>query len=374
MRGKKPKTTFSAHEIQRFILPITTAFLCIITALLLEQMLTKGSVDTGLILYGTSAMIYAVLNNILLVRTHDYQDSYGLLNAIFAGIWLGSFTYIAPADVQETAHILILLGIIAVAIVSGRFYSYLTLVLALLVSSLLAMSGIENMQDFLEWSTPYIIGIVAIETVIRIKDTTRQEVHRLETINNISRQIMLSLDVDQTIAILNATMQEALEADTYILGTIKENEIFLPLFYDEGQYFHDVRIPLDGTLSGWVVRNERELFLPDLRKNVQLDGVSHYIVGKEKTSLSWMGVPLNASNVKGLIALGSYQPNAFDSGDLELLSNLVQHVSLALDNAYRHAQVEEQARLDSLTSVFNHGYFLKDCLNRHSKQTKRSPR
>jgi diguanylate cyclase (GGDEF)-like protein len=30
-----------------------------------------------------------------------------------------------------------------------------------------------------------------------------------------------------------------------------------------------------------------------------------------------------------------------------------------LDNTIRHAQVEEQARLDSMTGVYNHGYFLK---------------
>jgi len=32
---------------------------------------------------------------------------------------------------------------------------------------------------------------------------------------------------------------------------------------------------------------------------------------------------------------------------------------LALDNTIRHAQVEEQTHLDSMTGVFNHGYFLK---------------
>jgi diguanylate cyclase (GGDEF)-like protein len=233
------------------------------------------------------------------------------------------------------------------------------MVLALLVSSLLVKSGIKNLQDFFEWGTPYIVGFVAIEAVIRIKDTTQKEIHRLETINNISRQIMLSLDADQTISILNATMQEALEADTYIVGRVKDSEVHLPLFYDQGEYFNDLRIPLEGTLAGWVIRHGRELFLPDLRTKMQLDELKNYIVGKEKASLSWMGVPLKASNLQGIIALGSYQPNAFDSGDLELLSNLAQHVSLALDNAYRHAQVEEQARLDSLTGVFNHGYFLK---------------
>jgi diguanylate cyclase (GGDEF)-like protein len=101
------------------------------------------------------------------------------------------------------------------------------------------------------------------------------------------------------------------------------------------------------------------LFLPDLRRELELEGVKDYVIGKERTSLSWMGVPLIAANVRGVIALGSYQPNAFDSADMELLSSLAQHITLALDNTIRHSQVEEQARLDSLTGIYNHGHFLK---------------
>lgn len=150
-----------------------------------------------------------------------------------------------------------------------------------------------------------------------------------------------------------------MEADTHFIGLLRDNEIHLDLFYDEDQYFNGAKIPLEGTLSGWVIKNQKELFLPDLRKEVKLEGVDIFVVGKEKTSLSWMGVPLTAPNVRGVISLGSYQPNAFDSADMELLSSLAQHITLALDNTIRHAQVEEQARLDSLTSVYNHGYFLK---------------
>jgi diguanylate cyclase (GGDEF)-like protein len=108
-----------------------------------------------------------------------------------------------------------------------------------------------------------------------------------------------------------------------------------------------------------VIKNQKELFLPDLRKEVLLDGVTNFVIGKDKTSLSWMGVPLKAANVTGIIALGSYAPNAFNQADMELLSNLAQHVTLALDNTIRHTQVEQQTRLDSLTGVYNHGYFLK---------------
>jgi diguanylate cyclase (GGDEF)-like protein len=171
---------------------------------------------------------------------------------------------------------------------------------------------------------------------------------------------MLSLETEQTLSLLNATVQDALEADTYFLGMLRDQEIHLDLFYDDGEYYNGTKVPLEGTLSGWVIKNQKELFLPDLRKELELEAVKDYVIGKEKTSLSWIGVPLSATQVKGVIALGSYQPNAFDSADMELLVNLAQHISLALDNTIHHARVEEQARLDSLTGVFNHGFFLKN--------------
>ena len=127
---------------------------------------------------------------------------------------------------------------------------------------------------------------------------------------------------------------------------------------------------MEGTLSGWVIKNQKELFLPDLRREADLEGVEIILVGKEKVSLSWIGVPLTAPNITGVIALGSYQPNAFDSGDMHLLSNLAQHITLALDNTIRHAQVEEQARLDSLTGVYNHGYFLKNLADQASEASR----
>jgi diguanylate cyclase (GGDEF)-like protein len=108
-----------------------------------------------------------------------------------------------------------------------------------------------------------------------------------------------------------------------------------------------------------MIKNQKELFLNDLRKDINLEGVDNFVIGKEKTSLSWMGVPIKSEHVTGVIALGSYRPNAFDLADMELLSNLAQHVTLALNNSYQHALVEEQAHLDSLTGVYNHGYFLK---------------
>jgi GAF domain-containing protein len=116
---------------------------------------------------------------------------------------------------------------------------------------------------------------------------------------------------------------------------------------------------MEGTLSGWVIRNQKELFLPDLRQDLHLAGVKTVIIGKQRTSLSWMGVPMRGEFTNGVLAIASYRPNAFGRSDMELLSNLAQHAALALDNSFHHAMVEEQTHIDSLTGVYNHGYFLK---------------
>jgi diguanylate cyclase (GGDEF)-like protein len=359
MKSRKPVGSFAPHEVQRFILPITLTSILLMMGLILENLINEPVLNTSLIVYGFILISGTLINNAVIVRTADFRESYGWLNAILTGIGLGLLPYVIPGRLIEVAHILTPFGIIAVTIVSGRLYGYLTL-FEIFMLGLPYVSGMPvSLVGLLGVGMPYLVAIIAMEAIGRIKETTQQHIHRLETINNVSRQMMLSLEREQTLSLLNATIRQALEADTYFIGILNESEIQLELFYDDGEYYNGTSVPLEGTLSGWVIKNQKELFLPDLRQNVELEGVAVFLVGKDRTSLSWMGVPLKAANVTGLIALGSYQPNAFDSADMELLSNLAQHITLALDNSIRHAQVEEQARLDSLTGVYNHGYFLK---------------
>lgn len=359
MRSKKPISSFAPHEVRRFILPVTLASICIVVVVIVENILSSASPDFPLIAYAGIVIIYTFVNNVLVASATDFRETYGWFNAILTGIGLGLLAYFLPDPVNEISHILIVFGIVAVATVSGRLYAYVSLLIILAVSLPHDFARLSELTGIFEYTGPFIISIIVVEAILKIKDTTQQHIHRLETINKVSRQIMLSLKTEQTLSLINATIQDALVADTYFLGIVKDNEIHLNLFYDDGEYFSGARVPLDGTLSGWVIKNQRELFLPDLRQNVHLDGVGIFVIGKEKTSLSWMGVPLKAANVTGIIALGAYAPNSFDRADMELLSSLAQHVSLALDNTIRHAQVEEQTRLDSMTGVYNHGYFLK---------------
>jgi diguanylate cyclase (GGDEF)-like protein len=359
MKSRKPMGSFTPQEVQRFILPITLTSIVIMISLVLDNLINEPALDAKLIVYGCLIIVGTLVNNAVLVHTANFRETYGWLNATLTGIGLGLLPYVLPDKLSEISHIMIILGAIAVTVVSGRIYGYVALLGVFILGLPYTFQVFGESTGLLYYGVPYIVASVVMEAILRIKDTTQQHIHRLETINKVSRRIMLSLDTQQTISLLDATIQETLKAETYFIGILKTNELDLDLFYDDGKYYKDVKLPLEGTLSGWVIKNQKELFLPDLREDVDLEGVKDYIIGKEKTSLSWMGVPLTGANVTGVIALGSYQPNAFDSADMELLSNLAQHIVVALDNTVRHAQVEEQARLDSLTGIYNHGFFLR---------------
>ena len=359
MKSRKPTGSFAPHEVQRFIFPITLSTIVLITGLILENVINGSAFDPGLTVFGLIVITGTVINHFVIVRTADFRETYGWLNAVLSGIGLGLLPFVLPEHLNESAHILIPFGVIGIGIISGRPYAYTTLLITFLFNLVYRFGMTDELSTILEFGMPYIISVIIGEAVFYIKDTTRQHIHRLETINKVSREIMHSLDTGQTISLLDSTIRETLDADTHFIGLLREDEIHMDLFYDDGEYYNGARIPLEGTLSGWVIKNQKELFLPDLRKDVELEGVGLLIIGKDRTSLSWMGVPLTAPNVRGVISLGSYQPNTFDAGDMELLSSLAQHITLALDNAIHHAQVEEQARLDSLTGVYNHGFFLK---------------
>ncbi|HSM72054.1 MAG TPA: sensor domain-containing diguanylate cyclase [Anaerolineales bacterium] len=360
MKSAKPVTPFAPFEVRKFILPVSLAAILVLSGMTAEAIYASVPANKFLTYIGITGILYIVICNLLIVRFNNIKlSSYGIINALVTGVGLGFLALKLPKDMIEINHILIVFSAIAIATISNRQYAYLFLGVILAISLPSRLATLINLESVLEYFMPIMVALVALEVIVRLKETANQHMHRLETINKVSRQITQSLDTKQTLALLDATIQDALEADTFFIGILDGDKIDFELFYDDGEYFYDKSAPMQGSLSGWVIKNQKELFLPDMREEVRLDGVKSFIMGKNKTSLSWIGVPLKAENITGVLALASYSANAFDRADLELLINLGQHVTLALDNTIRHAQVEKQTQLDSLTNVYNHGHFLK---------------
>ena len=354
---------FTPQEQIISVLPAAVAGIFLLLATVVTALLEFGLASTlardALFAYGLLGSLYLAFFHLLYLPQQNHKAAYAWVNALVSGLGLGLIHMMLPQSMDPILGLLLLAATISSATVSERPQTYLLLAIAATLKVLIRQAGILAMPGATYDMGLIVMCVVLIETVLRLRSLARRQIQRLEMVNEFSRQISSSLDRKQVLSLLNATIQNALQADSYYVGLLEKDEIYLSLLYDDGEYFHGIRVKLDGTLSGWVIKNNKELFLPDLRTEVDLPGVQRVIIGKDRTSLSWMGVPMYGESALGVLAIGSYRPHAFDRGDMELLSNMARHAALALDNAFRHGQVEEQSHLDSLTGAYNHGHFLR---------------
>jgi diguanylate cyclase (GGDEF)-like protein len=319
----------------------------------------RGPIETAMLLgLGSLGILYLLVLSLFLIPHPRFGTAFGWWNAMLAALGLVMLFYAVADGLGPYVGVLLVLAVITSSIIADRGPSYF-LIGAVTLGILLVRS--ELLSSVRQWTlhaSMAIVAIIVLETVHQLKRTSRSHIRRLETIADFTRQISSTLDARQVMALLSAAFQNAVEADTYFVGMREDDHLRLELCYDDGEYFENQRVQLEGSLSSWVLENQRSLFLPDLRREVDLPGVRLVLVGQHRTSLSWLGVPMRGAGVDGIICIGSYRPNAFDRGDLELLNTLAQHAAQALDNTHEHEQVELRSKLDSLTGLYNHGNFL----------------
>lgn len=272
-----------------------------------------------------------------------------------------------PPEMQNLSllHVGILLFIIAS--VSGRKHTY-TFLLCIIVSRWLFLQTTgQVVADAIPLIslTALLYSILALEMIFAFRQLNQRQINRLQKINQVAKSVSSSLEIHQVIALLSSAIQNALDADTYFVGLINGKSLRLELLYDEGEFYPPTDLDLDenlgSSLSAWVVINKKPILVGDVLHEAKDYGIAPATIGGDKMSLSWMGCPLESSGqVFGMVAVASYQKNVFQPGDLEYLLSISQHAAMAIDNAFHHAEVEHQSRIDSLTEVLNHNVFLKE--------------
>jgi putative nucleotidyltransferase with HDIG domain len=94
-------------------------------------------------------------------------------------------------------------------------------------------------------------------------------------------------------------------------------------------------------LSGWIVQSKQSLLIRDAEKDEFPVGA--IVVGLP--TRSWLGVPLlYRDQLVGVMGVQSYQPNAFDEDDQQLLSTIASQVAIAIENARLFTETNGRAK------------------------------
>ena len=294
--------------------------------------------------------------------------------AVLNSLVLGSLLELNTSYPAPMMLALIMIVVSSTASLAGRWPTFTFMALFLLVMTVQKDTVLGRQITGIGWSGGLVVATALVtEIIIRLEMLITEKIKRLEAINKIARIISSSIEFEEIVPRLNQAIHETIEADSHFLGLVKGDKLEIQWFYDEGQFFPTTEVPLEGTLSAWVVNNHTSLLLNNLPKEGPKYGMDTKTVGKEKLSQSWIGTPLTANQqVIGIVALASYHKFAFQTEDLELLESVAQQAAMVLDNAYHHAEAVERSRRDSMTQVFNHEYLLT-CLQTHIKDPKLQP-
>ncbi len=357
-RGFLSKLTITEH--QALVLPSILAAILVDGMVLMSANGESGGINSWLpqlIVAGLGLAYILILFFILMpfsLSERRAQWVIVLINAAGAAI-LPFFAYGLEAVISV---VLVVAAVTATAILTGRGPAYLFIFANATINWILYRSNLAAIPWTMLIAFPLVSAMIT-ETIIGLRQTISKQMRQMETINRISHQIASTIEPKELIATINVAVRDTVPADTYFVGTLDNNKIRLEVFYDEGEFFPPQDLPLDRSLSGWVICNRKSLLLRDVPVEAPALGLPYHTVGQEKPSLSWMGVPLLAGNEPlGIMAVASYRRGSFDKSDLKMLESIAQQAALVMDNAYHHAEVEEQSRCDSLTQVYNHGHFL----------------
>ncbi len=223
------------------------------------------------------------------------------------------------------------------------------------------------------------LTIFAAQAAIAIQNAqyfaeTQRKMKQLSVLNEVARIVSSTIEIDQLLDLIYDQVRRVLPTDTYFvaLTDIEKRVQTIAIMVDDGERFPPREIPFGAGLVSLVVTRRAPLLVKRLSEERQTIAVAAFQVGKPRLSESWLGVPMMTSeHFVGVIAVASYQPDAFDESDQVLLQNIASQAGIAIDNARHHSVVQDQARRDSLTQVFNHGYIL-DCLQRELEEAKRT--
>jgi len=160
---------------------------------------------------------------------------------------------------------------------------------------------------------------------------------------NIIQAISSSLNLDKVFEQIVWYGKSFFDVNRFAIFLREGNELVHYITYcDEGFNRDLVIMPDNISISGWVVQNKKPLFIYDINKDerfIQWGGVLPY------PACSYIGAPLMIrGECIGLLRAITYKYRDFTEKEMELLVNLANQASIAIENARLYEQLEESEK------------------------------
>ena len=185
-------------------------------------------------------------------------------------------------------------------------------------------------------------GAVA-QRLERVWNRLRERVAELGVLNEFGRALVeAQLDVDELCELLYEYSQRVVEAPIFVLELVQANQdqVDVVINMGDGERRPRQTLPLTETMK-WMARSREPL----LRGNVHQDGLPFepHVIGQLPQSI--VLVPLLAGPALiGALSVQSYEAQAFDQDNVNVLSAIANQAAMAIANARAFEAARQRAR------------------------------
>jgi len=166
----------------------------------------------------------------------------------------------------------------------------------------------------------------------RLLKETEQRTAEMAIINSVGEAMSKLLDINTVTKIVGDKVREIFHTEVTEILLLDEEKgmIVIPYSYYNGYRAYET-FKLGEGLTSKIIYSRKPLLFRNLDEQM---AAGARVTSEEDKTQSYMGVPiLFGEKVLGVVSIQSYSPNAFDEGNVRLLSTLSSNMGIALQNA-----------------------------------------
>lgn len=196
------------------------------------------------------------------------------------------------------------------------------------------------------------------------QEALQEFVVRLRTLHHAVNAINTSLELERVCQVVYEAVSQVMPCNDFVIDgyDLQTNEI-VPIYAIEhpGRRVFTNRYVADHGMAGEIVRTRKSLLFHNVAA-MDESGIHFEMYGTDEDdqTQSILAVPmLLHGEIYGMVSAQSYQQNAYNQNDLELLEVLASHAAIAIENARLFDSVQRLANTDSLTGILNRRRFFE---------------
>jgi phosphoserine phosphatase RsbU/P len=173
----------------------------------------------------------------------------------------------------------------------------------------------------------------------------RDEMERLRTLVEASKLINSSIEPDTLFASILTVARKELHVERGTLYFVDEQkqEIWTKI---AGELSSEIRLPIGKGLAGTVAATGEALILHDVYEDPRFDRSLDRKTGYRTRSMLCVPIRNRGQRIVGVLQLLNKTNGSFGPRDLQFLSDISEHMAIAMENATLHMELLEKQRME----------------------------